>query len=117
MQTTNLDRTAAAGSIACVVHCLALPFVALVLPFMAAVADAEWIHWTFTALAVIASLAVIVTASNARVPSFLVPASLGMTLVVGALAGEHWGIDETLPTVIGGVLLAMAHIRRLYASA
>jgi len=45
--------------------------------------------------------------------SFAAPAGLGMTLVVGALFGEHWGVDETVPTVIGGVLLAAAHIRRL----
>ncbi len=111
--TTNLDRAAAIGSIACIVHCLALPILAISLPFLAAVAEAEWVHRLFTALAIAASASVIALAPSARLPGFLIPAGIGIAVIGGALFVERWGIDETLPTVIGGSLVAYAHIRRL----
>jgi len=111
--TTNLDRTAAAGSILCVIHCLALPVMAVSLPFLAAIADAEWVHWAFAVLAIVASLSVVATAPSARTPGFLVPAGLGIVLVGGALFAEGFGVEETIPTLIGGILLSAAHIRRL----
>jgi len=107
------DRAATALSLACIVHCLALPIAAVSLPFLAAAAEAEWIHWLLTPLAIAASLTVIVSAENARVPSFLAPASIGMLLIGGSLFAEPLGFEETPPTVIGGLCLAVAHLYRL----
>lgn len=111
--TTNLDRVAVLGSIACIIHCLALPILAVLSPFIAAAAEAEWVHWAFAILAVLASAGVVTFAPSARAVGFLVPAVLGVAFVVVGLFVEHWGIDEAIPTVIGGSLLAYAHIRRL----
>ena len=116
MSTTNLDRTAAIGSIACIVHCLALPALAVTMPFLAAAAEAEWVHWAFAVLAVFASGGVIALAPSARTGSFVIPAGAGIALVVGGLFVEHIGVDVAIPTVIGGCLLAFAHIRRLLKS-
>ncbi|MEM9501382.1 MAG: MerC domain-containing protein [Pseudomonadota bacterium] len=110
----SADRAAIALSLSCIAHCVALPVIAISLPFVAAAAEAEWLHWVLTALAIAASGTVILTARNARAPAFLVPALLGMGLITSALLAETFGLDETLPTVIGGVLLAAAHIYRLF---
>ncbi|WP_432200132.1 MerC domain-containing protein [Erythrobacter sp. W53] len=108
------DRAAIALSSACVAHCVALPTLAIVLPFVGFAAEAEWVHWLLTGLAIGASGMVIVTAQNARVPSFYVPALVGVSLVSAALFAESFGVDETPLTVIGGTLLAAAHIYRIF---
>lgn len=114
MQTTlQTDRAATALSLACIVHCLALPLLAAFLPFAAAVAEAEWVHWVLGGLAVIASTSVAATAHSARTSAFLVPAGVGVVLVVSGLFAEYIGLNETVPTVIGGFLIAFAHIRRI----
>ena len=113
MRVTTYDRAAAGLSLACVAHCLALPIIAAFLPAIGAVAEAEWIHWLLTALAVFSSATVIVSAPNARTPGFLLPAILGLVLIVFAVFAENFGIDETPPTVIGGTLLAGAHLYRI----
>lgn len=114
METTRtLDRAAAVLSLSCVAHCLALPALAIALPFLAATAEAEWIHWLLTGLAILSSGTVVATARSARTPSFLVPATIGIALITSALFAESFGVDETPPTVIGGVLVAAAHIFRI----
>lgn len=112
--TRNLDRVATALSLSCVAHCIALPLLAISLPILSLAAGAEWIHWALAALAIVSSGAVITTDGRARTPSFVVPASIGIFLITGALFVEKFGFDETPPTVIGGVLLAAAHIYRLF---
>lgn len=109
------DRAAVALSLLCIAHCLALPALAIALPFLAAAAEAEWLHWIFAALAVLASVSVAGTNVSARVPVFLVPAGLGAALVTFGVFAENFGVDETIPTVIGGVLLTFAHGRRIFA--
>ncbi|WP_209348308.1 MerC domain-containing protein [Pontixanthobacter sp. CEM42] len=109
----SFDRAAVALSVACVAHCMVLPVIAISMPFLAASVEAEWVHWTLAAFATFASTSVIMHRSTTREPSFLVPAVTGMILIIAALFGESFGIDETLPTVFGGILLATAHIRRL----
>lgn len=115
MQTTaNFDRAAAGFSLLCIAHCVALPVFAISLPFLAAAAEAEWIHWAFTALAIIASTIVIARSPGARNAVFMVPALAGIGLITAALFAENFGMEETLPTVLGGGLLATAHIYRLF---
>lgn len=111
--TVTLDRAAAVLSLSCVAHCVALPVLAISLPFLAAAAEAEWIHQLLTVLAVLASASVIGFGHGGRRPAFLVPALVGISLVVGALFVERFGLEETIPTLVGGVILASAHIYRL----
>lgn len=113
-RTAKLDAAAIVVSSLCVVHCLALPLMVTALPFVAIVADAEWVHWLLAGFAVAASASILAHAPDARRPRFLVPAMAGLTLIVGALLLDGLGIDERLPTAIGGVLLAAAHLGRLF---
>ena len=109
------DRAAVALSLLCIVHCVALPLLAIALPVLAVVGEMEWVHWVFAILAVLASGSVALTSASARRLGFLLPAGLGASLVVFGLFAEGFEIDEAIPTVIGGVLLAFAHWRRLAA--
>lgn len=111
--TTNLDRAASGLSLACIVHCLLLPILASTMPFLAAAAEAEWIHWCFAIAAVFMSASVPILAVSARTAAFLIPAGLGVTLISAGLFAEGFGIDETIPTVAGGALIAIAHMLRL----
>ena len=111
------DRAAVGLSLLCIAHCLALPVLAIALPVLAIVAEAEWVHWVFAILAVAASGSVALGGHGSRTPGFLVPAGLGAVLIIGALFAEGIGVDETMPTVIGGILIAFAHLRRLMANA
>ena len=114
MQVTAKADSAAAGfSIACILHCLALPLMATVLPIAGILAEAEWVHWVFAALAILASGQVIMVSDTARRASFMVPALLGIILLVAALYAGSVGFEETLPTVTGGLFLATAHLGRL----
>lgn len=108
------DGAAIALSAACVAHCVALPVIAISSPIFAVVAQAEWLHWIMALLAVLTSMSVMISSPSARVPVFLVPAGLGGLLITGALFAEHFGLAETLPTIIGGGLMASAHIYRIY---
>ncbi len=110
------DGAAIALSAACIAHCLALPFLAISSPFFAAAAQSEWVHLLMATLAVLVSASVVITSPSSRVAEFLVPASLGGLLIISALFAERFGIGETLPTVAGGVLIAAAHISRIYRS-
>ena len=111
--TSTTDRVAVTLSLLCIAHCVALPLVAVALPFVSVVADAEWVHWVFAVLAVVASGTVALTSACARTPKFLIPAGVGAALVIFGLFAEGFGFEEPPPTLIGGVLLAYAHWRRL----
>ncbi|MEM7702827.1 MAG: MerC domain-containing protein [Pseudomonadota bacterium] len=111
--TPATDRAAVALSLLCIVHCVALPALALALPVLAVVGEMEWVHWVFAVLAVLASGTVATTSPAARTPGFLIPAGLGASFVVFGLFAEEFGVEEAIPTVVGGMLLAFAHWRRL----
>lgn len=114
MQSTPYkDGAAIALSAACIAHCIALPVLAIFMPFFAAAAEAEWVHIVMAILAIIASLSVLITSSSSRVAKFLVPVGLGCFLIAIGLFAENFGFDETLPTVLGGILIASAHLNRL----
>ncbi len=108
------DGAAIALSVACVVHCVVLPVIAISSPVLATVAQAEWLHWIMISLALLTTMSVAISSPSARVPVFLVPAGSGAVLITSALFAEHFGFTETLPTIIGGGLLASAHIYRIY---
>ena len=111
--TNTTDRAAVALSLLCIVHCVALPVMAIALPFLAIIGEMEWVHWVFATLAVLASGTVVLTSASARAPAFLVPAGVGASLVVFGLFSEGLGLNEAIPTVVGGFSLAFAHWRRL----
>jgi hypothetical protein len=113
--TVKSDRAATALSALCILHCLALPLLASVLPFLSVVADAEWLHWLFAGLAIFISASIPVRDVLARTAAFLLPAGSGIAFLLAGLFAETFDANETILTVIGGVLVAFAHIRRLVA--
>ena len=108
------DRAAALFGLACIAHCVALPVLAVAVPFVAVFTDSQWVHWVFTVLAVAASGSVIASASDARRPAFVIPAAIGLAFIIFGVFAENFGVDETYPTVLGGTVLAAAHIYRLF---
>ena len=91
----------------CMAHCLALPLAAAFLPMAGAWAEAEWVHWAFALTAAPISLWTL-----ARRPRTL-PLALGV-FALGLLfcgAAEFPSHDlETRISVVGSLLLALAHI-------
>ncbi|MEO1220537.1 MAG: MerC domain-containing protein [Pseudomonadota bacterium] len=111
--TVKSDPAATALSALCIVHCLALPLMASALPFLTVVAEADWIHWVFAGLAIIISASVPFRDATARKLKFLLPAGLGIAFLFAGLFADSLSADETVLTVVGGVLVAAAHIPRM----
>lgn len=107
-----LDLSAIGLTALCVVHCLALPVMALALPFFAAWAAAEWVHVLFVVVAAPLALLALMDWPTRRPASWLAFAlAIGGLLLMAAgplqVIGAHW---ERPTTVVGGLLLAAAHI-------
>lgn len=113
----TLDLSAIGLSAICLVHCLALPVLALALPLFAAWAAAEWVHVLFVMLAAPLALSAMIDWPTRRPASWR-----GLALAIGGLALMTAGaLDvpsaawERPITVIGGLLLAGGHIVNLRA--
>lgn len=107
-----LDLSAVGLSALCLVHCLALPAMALALPLLASWARAEWVHVVFVSLAAPIALLALVDWSTGRPASWrlLGLAGTGLALMLaGALELPQAAWERPL-TVAGGLLLASAHI-------
>jgi hypothetical protein len=107
-----MDASAIGLSALCLVHCLALPALALALPFLGAWAHAEWVHVAFICAAAPIALTALVDWRTLRPHAwaFVALAALGLGLMLaGALEVPSAGWERPL-TVIGGVILATAHI-------
>jgi hypothetical protein len=105
-----LDLSALGLSGLCLVHCLALPVLALALPLLGAWASAEWVHIVFVSLAAPIALIALVDWSTFRPSSWrligLAASGLGLMLA-GALEILAW---ERPLTVAGALLVACAHV-------
>ncbi|QBX37697.1 MerC domain-containing protein [Brevundimonas sp. S30B] len=112
----SVNRSAALGdSLAlglsglCLIHCLALPLAASLLPLAGAWAEAEWVHWLF-----IAGAAPVSAFTFARVlprsPWLIGLAVAGLALLTAGAAEFPNHEAETAVTVLGSLLLAAAHL-------
>lgn len=97
----------------CLVHCLALPVLAVALPILGAWAEAEWIHWLFAALAGPISLWAIWRGHSRLRWPLLGLAAAGVALLFAGAAGFPDHDYETILTVTGGLIIATAHILNL----
>lgn len=95
----------------CLVHCLALPLAASLLPLAGAWAEAAWVHWAFAFVAVPLS-AYAFTRPHPRGLSTgsILLATAGATLLFAGAAEFPSHALETPITVGGGLLLASAHL-------
>ncbi|HVI99946.1 MAG TPA: MerC domain-containing protein [Sphingomonas sp.] len=106
-----LDRAALGASVACLVHCLALPLVLAALPALAAiVAIPESVHlWVLLFAIPTSGYALIAGRAKHGIAWPLCLGAAGLILLaVGALALE--GSRETAITVSGSLALAAAHL-------
>jgi hypothetical protein len=101
-----LDPAAVALSGLCLVHCLALPALSLVLPFLGYWAQAEWVHVVVIVLA--APLAALALRGPDARPQMAM-AAVGLSAMLAAACG--WPVEGAeLPlNTAGGLLVASAH--------
>ncbi len=106
-----LDASAVSLSGLCLLHCLALPIIAALLPRLGAWVEAEWVHWLFVALAVpISGFALLRSPCLRPSPVFVGVAAFGLLLLfVAAIGWPNHDWTRAL-TVIGGLLIASAHL-------
>jgi hypothetical protein len=120
-----MDRFAVLLSLACMIHCLAIPLLAAVLPIVggALLPDREF-HWVMLGLVLPASLWAL-TSGCRRHRRLRVAAigSAGLGVLIGVALFGHtlFGpTGERLATSAGAVLVAVAHVlnyRHLHATA
>ena len=86
------DFAAIGLSFLCMIHCLALPVAASLLPLFGAFAEAPWVHWAFAATAA--------------------PIAAWTLTRPDAHGRREWPSHEleTPVTVSGGLMLAVAHL-------
>lgn len=108
-----LDASAITLSGLCLVHCLALPALAVALPLAGLWAEQEWVHQVFALSALpITVLAMTRPFHEGARTSFILLAGSGLALLISAAFIEGLHDLETPLTVVGALLLATAHIRR-----
>jgi hypothetical protein len=107
-----LDASAVGLSALCLVHCLALPALALLLPVLGLWAHAEWVHVVFVLVAAPVALLSFVDLSARRTRSWpLATAAIaGLALMIAGALEFPTAADERVLTVLGGLLLAGAHL-------
>lgn len=103
----RFDAAAIGLSAACIVHCLAMPLLAAVLPLFAAF-EGEWIHWLFLVAAIPVSWLAL---RRPGTPGALrAAATLGLAgLLAGALGWPGQEL-ETAVTVAAGLTLSATHL-------
>lgn len=120
--SARTDRLAALLSNLCLVHCLALPLAAVLLPagLFAGGSESlhgpEWMHWALLSLAFPVSFLALrhgFQEHRRHYPWML--ATLGfLMMAMGALLHGH-SVYEPALTVGGGVFIALAHWRNIVA--
>lgn len=94
-------------------HCLAIPVVAAFLPVLGVVSEAEWVHRALVAIALPITAFALFRAQRTETPSaFAILAIPGLSLLLAGAFVEALHDYETLLTVMGASLLAVAHMWR-----
>ena len=97
----------------CIVHCLALPLLAVSLPVLGVVAEAEWVHKLLVLTALpISAFAILRTRGHVLNFLFVLPIMAGFTLLLAGAFMERFHDYETLLTVCGALLVAGGHLWR-----
>jgi len=106
------DASAVALSTLCLLHCLALPLLAALLPLFGAWSEAEWVHGVFVLIAAPLSGYALWRAHRHRpLPAALwLQAGTGLALLLAGASGMFGEQAETPLTVAGSLALAGAHL-------
>lgn len=113
MKTLLLDRSGILFSVACIIHCLALPLLATATPLFGALAENENIHRVLALVtALVAILAFARPIPNVKLNGLRLIAFLGVALLICGAFVEALHDFETPLTLVGALLLVAAHILR-----
>lgn len=108
-----VDASAITISGLCLIHCLALPVLAGVLPMAGVWAEAEWVHKVFVLLAVpISGYAVFAKGVQFRDRIFIFLVTLGLSLLIAGAFIEALHDFETLMTAVGALFVIAGHLWR-----
>ena len=114
-----LDRVAVTLSGLCLVHCLALPFVIAVLPFLGQFSD-DHLHAQMLIMVIPVSTIALALGFRRHRHLGVVAAgviSLALVIIGGTLAHEHYGLlADRLLTIAGSFALAITHYRNFRLS-
>jgi len=106
------DASAVALSGLCLLHCLALPLLAALLPLFGAWSEAEWVHGVFVLIAApLTSYALWRAHRHRPLPAALwLLAGSGLALLLAGASGSLGERAETPLTIAGSLALASAHL-------
>ncbi len=106
------DVSAIALSGLCLLHCLALPLLAALLPLFGTWSEAEWVHGVFVLIAVpLTSYALWRAHRHRPLPAALwLLAGTGLALLLAGASGGLGERAETPLTVAGSLALASTHL-------
>ncbi|WP_433852791.1 MerC family mercury resistance protein [Stenotrophomonas nitritireducens] len=106
------DASAVALSGLCLLHCLALPLLAALLPLFGAWIEAEWVHGVFVLIAApLTSYALWRAHRHRPLPAALwLLAGSGLALLLAGASGGLGERAETPLTIAGSLALASAHL-------
>ncbi len=112
----SLDNLGIAASVICLIHCMAMPFILALLPFMGlSFLDTEEAHWVLAFFIIgFALVAIFPAYLKHKRPGILSAMIVGMLLVVfGAFFAEHTlGHAYEMPLlVVGNLILVATHWR------
>jgi hypothetical protein len=112
----STDKMAISLSLACVLHCLAVPLFIVFFPSFAIIPlEGEAFHfWMIVAVIPVSIYALALGCKKHKMLSFMVTGLLGLSCLVVAilLAESHLGeTGEKVLTVLGAALIAFSHAR------
>lgn len=108
--SSTFDASGVALSGLCLVHCLALPLMASFLPVAGVLAEAEWVHRLLVLFVVpVSGWVIFGSVRTGGSLFFVVGATFGLALLVGAAFIHPLHDVETPLTIAGATILAFAH--------
>lgn len=108
-----IDAAGIGVSSLCLIHCLALPMLAALLPIAGVWAQAEWLHKVLVLTALpVSGYAVFIRGVHFRDPLFVFLVTLGLTLLAASAFIEALHDVETLMTGAGAFIVAAGHAWR-----
>ncbi|MBN9505823.1 MAG: MerC domain-containing protein [Altererythrobacter sp.] len=109
---SGLDRLGMVISSACLVHCLALPLLTALLPFLSTTLPGdEWTHKALLGMALpVTGLALLRGWQRHRSAAPAIAGAIGLGIVATALFVETELVESAL-TVTGGLIVVWAHLR------
>jgi MerC mercury resistance protein len=105
------DKWAVLISLLCVVHCLILPFLILIIPFLGFLANEHWVHQVLILIAAPISAIALWRNDGWRNPLNFALAFIGLLLLALTAFVPQLFVYEMPLSVTGALLIAYVHIR------